>query len=415
MSAGVLTEAEIKLLEKYNKQKEAHKQHQQAYRQKKKQQNPDQYKEDLNKYMREYNQKKKNEINEIKNKVAETITEAPTPQEIKPLEPIKQKIIYNEDEKKQKKKSTKKDYLSKVNIIQKLFKNKDLSQELKDELKKLFNNDDDFNEDLILNEMPYLNNVDEILRTLKSKYKAPNSLKTYINIIVVIAKKIKSLFDIYSQLTKINSDNNNKIQTERNENKLKKEEKDKIISLEITKILNDIKTKLKDPLDILIYGLYTLQPSRRFEYRNMKIIKEPEKYNLDDPETNYLILTSPERFIFNDYKTSKTYGQQTINILYPSLLNIINQYIKIKNIQDGEYLITQPNNKNKLIDQNNFSRLISKVFKKALNINTSLDYIRQSHIINFIDGGKHSNNEKKIFAAYCGHSVEEQGKYYKIL
>lgn len=417
MSAGGLTEAEIKLLEKYNKQKEAHKQHQQAYRQKKKQQNPDQYKEDLNKYMREYNKKKKDEINEIKNKVAETITaatEAPTPQEIKPLEPIKKTII-DDDDKKTLKKSSKQDYLSKSNTIHKIFKNKELSQELKEELTKLFNKDENINEDLILFEMPYLKNTDEILSTLKDRYKSPNSLKNYINIIVVITREIKSLFDIYSQLTKINKDINIKIQTERNENKLNEDEKKKIISLDKSKILNDIKTKLRDPQDILIYGLYTLQPCRRMEYKNMKIIKEPEKYDLNDPETNYLILTSPERFIFNDYKTYKTYGQQTINILDPSLLNIINQYIKIKNIQDGDYLISQTKNKNKLIDQNNFSRLISKVFKKALNINTSLDYIRQSHIINFIDGGKHSNNEKAIFAAYCGHSVEEQGKYYKIL
>ena len=96
----------------------------------------------------------------------------------------------------------KKDYLTQLKIIQKLFKNKDLSQELKEELKKLFNNDDDINEDLILNEMPYLNNVDEILRTLKSKYKAPNNIKNYTNIMVVITKKIKPLCNIYSQLTK---------------------------------------------------------------------------------------------------------------------------------------------------------------------------------------------------------------------
>lgn len=418
MSAEALTEAELKILDKYNKQKEAHKQHQQAYRQKKKQENQDQYKEDLNKYMREYNKKKRDELNEIKNKVVETITTAPTTAptpEIKPLEPIKQTIIYEDDEKKQKKKSTKKDYLSKANILQKLFIKKDLSPELKNELTKLFNNDDDINEELILKEMSYLNNIDEILRTLKSKYKAPNSLKNYINIIVVITKKIKILSDIYSQLTKINSDINNKIQTERDDNILKPDEKDKIIKLEISKVLNDIKTKLKDPQDILIYGLYTLQPCRRCEYRNMKIIREPEKHNLNDPETNYLILTSPERFIFNDYKTSKTYGQQTINILYPSLINIINQYIKIKNIDDGGYLISQSKDKNKIIGENNFSRLICKVFKKALNINTSLDYIRKSHIINFIDGKKKSNNEKAIFASYCAHSVDEQSKYYKIL
>lgn len=419
MSAEALTEAEKKLLEKYNMQKEAHKQHQQAYRLKKKQQNPDQYKEDYNKYMREYNQKKKDEINEIKNKVVETIitaTEAPKSQEIKPLEPIKKTINDDDDDKKPKiKKSTKQDYLSKSNIIHKIFKNKDLSQELKEELKKLFDKDENINKNLILFEMPYLKNIDEILSTLKDRYKSPNSLKNYINIIVVITREIKSLFDIYSHLTKINKDINIKIQTERNENKLNEDEKDKIISLDKSKILNDIKTKLKDPQEILIYGLYTLQPCRRMEYKNMKIIREPAKYDLNDPETNYLILTSPERFIFNDYKTSKTYGQQTINILDPSLLNIINQYIKIKNIQDGEYLITQSKNKNKLIGGNNFSRLISKVFKKVLNINTSLDYIRKSHIINFIDGGKRSNNEKAIFAAYCGHSIDEQGKYYKIL
>ena len=59
------------------------------------------------------------------------------------------------------------------------------------------------------------------------------------------------------------------------------------------------------------------------------------KYDLNDPETNCLILSSPERFIFNDYKTSRTHGQQTINILYPSLINIINQYIKIKVLKMG--------------------------------------------------------------------------------
>ena len=45
---------------------------------------------------------------------------------------------------------------------------------------------------------------------------------------VVITKKIKPLCNIYSQLTKINNDMNNKIQTERNENKLNEDEKDTI-------------------------------------------------------------------------------------------------------------------------------------------------------------------------------------------
>ena len=56
--------------------------------------------------------------------------------------------------------------------------------------------------------------------------------------------------------------------------------------------------------------------------------------------------------------------------------------------------------------------MMTKYLKKVFNTNTSLDYIRQFHIINFVDGGKRSNNEKAIFAAYCGHSMES--KYCKI-
>ena len=56
-----LTQDELKLLDKYNKEKEAHKKRQQEYRQRKKEQNPQEYKETLNKYMKDYNAKR--EIN----------------------------------------------------------------------------------------------------------------------------------------------------------------------------------------------------------------------------------------------------------------------------------------------------------------------------------------------------------------
>ncbi len=79
----------------------------------------------------------------------------------------------------------------------------------------------------------------------------------------------------------------------------------------------------------------------------MKVIREPEKNDLDDIKTNCLILTSPERFIFNDYKTYKAYKQQIITILDPTLLAMIKEYIKINNINDGDYLISQSGNRNK--------------------------------------------------------------------
>ena len=48
---------------------------------------------------------------------------------------------------------------------------------------------------------------------------------------------------------------------------------------------------------------------------------------LKDPINNYLILSNPNRVIFNNYKTYKTYGQQDFKIDDKDLNNIIDEYI----------------------------------------------------------------------------------------
>ena len=69
-----------------------------------------------------------------------------------------------------------------------------------------------------------------------------------------------------------------------------------------------------------------------------------------------------------------------------------------------------------MIDQGNFSKLLSDVFYKVYKVKTNLDYIRKSHIINFLDRpNKPTNNEKKDFASLMAQSVSEQSKYYKIM
>jgi hypothetical protein len=50
-----------------------------------------------------------------------------------------------------------------------------------------------------------------------------------------------------------------------------------------------------------------------------------------------------ERIMSDDYKTYKTHTQQRMNILYPLLLR-----------HNGEKLIIQSKDKNKLIDEGNF-------------------------------------------------------------
>ena len=74
----------------------------------------------------------------------------------------------------------------------------------------------------------------------------------------------------------------------------------KIIDLDKTSTLSNI-TKLKKIDDVLIYALYTLQPARRLDYRYVKITTETDKNKLNDPSTNYLIISSdPNKFVFNN-------------------------------------------------------------------------------------------------------------------
>ena len=54
--------------------------------------------------------------------------------------------------------STIKNYIEKADILQRLFTEKTLSQGVKAELRKLFNDNTNINELLILNEMTYINN-----------------------------------------------------------------------------------------------------------------------------------------------------------------------------------------------------------------------------------------------------------------
>jgi hypothetical protein len=147
----------------------------------------------------------------------------------------------------------------------------------------------------------------------------------------------------------------------------------------------------------------------------MRITKETNKDNLDDDNDNYLVITPPYKFIFNNYKTNDKYGQQEIPVMDGDLINLIKKYIAYSKLKVGDYLLGQTTDKNKVIAEPNFSNKLTQIFQKVYNVHTSLDFIRKSHIIAFLDQPKKlSNNDKKQFAEWMAHSAEEQTKYYKI-
>jgi len=332
------------------------------------------------------------------------------------------------------------DYISKCNIIHRILTNKTLSKSLKVQLINLFNNID-FDEDLIKSQMPYItgsppneqtnsqtatedhfNNgllvrgapcyIEPVINTLRTHYKNDNTFKNYLNILVVITSHLKTLDNnIYQTLTKLNIYLNEVITDKRKDNKINKEDENKIIDLSITSILTNIK-KLDNINEKLIYALYSLFPARRLEWRLTKLADQNEQTN--NPLYNYLILKDDKyEIIFNNYKTASTYGRQIFNIDNIELTNILNEYILKSKLSNGDFIFSLKTNKQKEISQSNFSHLISNIYKKVYNIPISIRFLRMSHITSYLSTNP-TIKQMEILAYKMGHSKYEQGLYKKI-
>ena len=421
-----LTDEEIKLINRVNKIKEQAKERQKRFREKQLETNPN-YKEERNSYMREYNANLRKKYNQISRKDIQTQEAVLKEVEIPELVPIKVSKRTRRGKKRkpnadditpahQKRKeplelSTIENYISQANIINKLFLNQPLSQKVKSELRKLFDNNA-FDENLILEEMPYINkDIIPTLTKLREKYQNDNTYKTYVNIFVVITSHIKPLYDTYQLLTKTNIQANKQIQEKREENILEVKDEGKIISLDPIDISSNL-AKIKNINDKLIYGLYTLFPARRLEWRLVKLTNETDVEKLND-NFNYLIIKPNSKVVvFNEYKTKKKYKQQTFNIP-KDLDKIFNEYISENQLKINDYLFPLGRDKREIIRQSNFSSKVSNVFKKIYNRAITIRHLRMSWASNL---HKQNPSVRQIneLATTMAHSPEENLKYKKL-
>jgi len=162
----------------------------------------------------------------------------------------------------------------------------------------------------------------------------------------------------------------------------------------------------------LIYGLYTLFPARRLEWRLVKLTKETNLSKLND-NYNYLIIKpNSKEVVFNEYKTKKKYKQQKFDI--PKDLNqILNDYISSNQLQVGNSLFFLGRDKREVISQPNFSSKVSNVFKRIYNRAITIRHLRMSWAS---DLHKRNPSVKQIneLAIAMAHSPEENLKYKKL-
>jgi len=211
-------------------------------------------------------------------------------------------------------------------------------------------------------------------------------------------------YNKYQFLSKYIINLNKEYELERDNNKVDEKDKDKIIKDYDEETLYANLNKLGTPMKKLIYGLYTLIPPRRLEYNKMVLSAISEKRN---NETNYIVLRKmePIKFIFNDYKTSKSYG--TVEIVIPERLRpIIRDYLKKNKKKRGDKFLD--------LNTNQFIKLIKETFKEIYGVEITVRWLRMGYAT-YIDSLNLSNNEKQELAIKMGHNREQSSKYRKLV
>jgi hypothetical protein len=226
--------------------------------------------------------------------------------------------------------------------------------------------------------LKFLKNIPAIIDKIKD-YK-PNTRRTYIISIVSLLKqepKLKKLYDEYYKLlleyntTLKNNTEKSESQTENWITQDQVLEKQRELESILPQIINKksiTQEQYQQLFNLLILSLYTLNaPRRNLDYLKMNIINKYIPENLTD--NNYLDLTD-KKFIFKNFKTKKTYKEQTVPI-QDNLLNIIKIFLKFHPLKkEIKKKLPVP----LLVDfegypynnSNDITRILNKIFNKKI-------------------------------------------------
>ncbi len=146
----------------------------------------------------------------------------------------------------------------------------------------------------------------------------------------------------------------------------------------------------------VLLSCYVLIPPRRsLDYAAFKI------RDINESKDNYM---KKRNFIFNTYKTAKTYGKNEVPIDY-KLYSIIKKWT---DINPSEWLITGNNNSMKPITVSQLNNMLNNFFDKKISVNM-LRHSFLTHMYKDIPDLK----DMKDRADAMGHSIDQALEYVK--
>ena len=291
-------------------------------------------------------------------------------------------------------------------------------------LKKIFDSDN----------YDFLSNIEDVQEKLKDK--AYTSRRNTYNAIIVLLMALNH-DDKYTELIekydKIRNELNSQYDEEMSSGKISEKQKNNFVEYEkvegmIKTMENEIKSqglKKKENLTgkekelLMVYTLYNMLiriPTRN-DMALQRLISKTAYNKLSDEEkknNNYLVKEKNKMFgVYNEYKTSKKYGEKKIDIP-KDLEKILNMYIKKTGKKVGDVLFTSSTGNP--LSRNMISQLLMKTSKKYLNgssVSTTLmrKIVASKH---FGEGSEFAElkEKQKALAEKMGHDVATMDKVY---
>jgi hypothetical protein len=261
--------------------------------------------------------------------------------------------------------------------------------------------------------LAFVKKTEKIMEYMKNEVFSPSSTESYVAMIISVLKKMptKSNDKAREQYEKILENpsgyyekKDKSVKTEKQKNNWIEKEyidtkinqlKSKTVSLNRKKNITQIEWNYL--LDYFVVSLYTLlQPRRNIDYIDMIINEDNEKSNIID--------TTKREMTFRNYKTVKTYGEQTISYADNK------EFIKVLNL----YLKHRPKNNNNLLvkydgvplyTSNQITRILNRIFER----NVSSSMLRHIYLT---DKYKDVSDEMVDDANKMGHSISTQQTMY---
>ena len=159
---------------------------------------------------------------------------------------------------------------------------------------------------------------------------------------------------------------------------------------------NDDLLKIQNYIIISLLGGIYIAPRRLLDYTEFKI------KNVDKEKDNYLDIKQ-KQLVFNNYKTSKTYKEQRVDVPKP-LLTILKKWIKIN---PTDYLLFD-SLQSKLINVQ-LTQYLNKIFGKKVSVNL----LRHVYITEHMPSDLDTLDTMKARADNMGHGITMHLAYVK--